>query len=638
VTAPVLEVRVDWRRAGFSEIANDGFEVDTTGWSVGAGINAAGSSITRTAGGYAGGYCGRLVTSATSGSGCNYDFGGTTFTVGRTYRFRVYIKSVSGTTSARILIGSLGTVGDRASWTGTITGSWAAYTVDWTPSGTRTDVEVVVSNNTTLAMTADLDHAEVFETIQDVTAYVTNATWSRGFSPVSGGADIGSCTLTVRNDDQRFDPGNAGGAYGTNVKLGREVWVRSTYGGAPYAHFHGTVAGIALRPNERLAELVCVDMFDELERSETSVAASVSRAVSTFRGLVLDDVGVPSLHRDISTADPETMIPLTEADQASALGVLEAMNEATGTVHFIRPHVSASVLSEYVSIARPELATGPSVQALDGANVMVEQTDYSVDDIVNVMKVIPVGRGLAPSATLWERANLPLTVNPGETRTLWARWDDPAFSQAVVYSATGSPTVTLTAFSRSAKITIVAGGSAAVVTALSVTGQAYEALDQEAAEYRIPSSVTEYMVRSPKRSRISPRAAPKPAASTIGLYGRREAELASDYINGTAHAQGLASWWVYRYNEPPIRPTVTVKADDPATQVSRELADRILLTGVRLSLSAVSLIITGLTTDVAPGGAWVTTYATETAPTANVWFTLGGTADEGIGGSGILAY
>ena len=114
--------------------------------------------------------------------------------------------------------------------------------------------------------------------------------------------------------------------------------------------------------------------------------------------------------------------------------------------------------------------------------------------------------------------------------------------------------------------------------------------------------------------------------------------LALLLIATTAHAEGLASWWVYRYSEPIIRPSVVVYGDDYGTQVNRELKQRVALTSTRLSLSSTELLITSLTATVRPGGEWSTVYQTEQAPVAHVWFTLGGTADEGIGGSGILAY
>lgn len=640
MAVPELEVRIDWRAVGFSTITNDGFETNTTGWVVTAGINAAATSLTRiTTDAYVGSACAELVTTATSGSGTNFDFGTTTFTSGRTYRFRVYLKSVSGTTSARILIGSLGTPADRASWTGTITTSWAVYSVDWTPSANRTDAEAVVSNNAASIMTARIDHAEVYETIQDVTSFVVSAMWRRGLSSITGQSDAGSASLVLRNSDNRFDVGYASGPYGTNVKVGREIWVRSTYAGTTVGHFHGRTTSIQLRGADRMAEIEAADLFDRLAMTETSVAASVSRDVSTFRGLVLDDAGLPAAQRDLDTSDPETMVGLTEADQDSALGVLEALNEATGTVHFVRPSASASVLSQYVTIARPELATGATVQALDGADVGVPDARWDIEDVVNVMKVTPVQRGLASSATVWTHGRLPFTVTAGSSRTLWARFDDPVFSQSLSYTATNSPTVNLTAYSRSAKLVVTAGGSDATVSALSVDGQAYEAEAQDAAEVRDAASEATYTIRlRASRNRTWMRQMRAMEPSTVKLFGRREAEVTSDYIPSTAHAAGLASWWVYRYAEPPARLSVTVGADDYATQRNRELRQRVSLTTTRLSQSTTKYLVAALSQTVRGGGDWTTIYDLETAPASNVWFTLGGTADEGVGGTGILAY
>ena len=67
---PLVHTRIAWRPEQFNRCTNPGFETDTTGWSVAAGINSAGTSITRiTTDSHSGSACGSLVTTSTAGSG-----------------------------------------------------------------------------------------------------------------------------------------------------------------------------------------------------------------------------------------------------------------------------------------------------------------------------------------------------------------------------------------------------------------------------------------------------------------------------------------------------------------------------------------------------------------------------------------
>ena len=88
VPFPVLDIRVNFDRLGMSRLANDGFETDTAGWSVAAGIQSAATDITRIGAPYMGTAAGRLVTTSTSGSGVKFVMS-SVFTSGITYRFRV---------------------------------------------------------------------------------------------------------------------------------------------------------------------------------------------------------------------------------------------------------------------------------------------------------------------------------------------------------------------------------------------------------------------------------------------------------------------------------------------------------------------------------------------------------------------
>ncbi|MCC6854488.1 MAG: hypothetical protein IT189_00360, partial [Microbacteriaceae bacterium] len=215
--AAALTVRIDdatvYQLDAFSQVENANFTVDTTGWVVTAGINGAGTSITRGTGtGPIGTTYATLVTTSTSGSGTDYDFASRTFVSGRTYRARVALKHASGA-NVRLRLGSLGTGADRGDKTVAATTSWAWYYVDWTPSADRTDVELAVSNAAASALTVDIGGVEVFEAIDEVNGDagrvdVSAMSWTRSTSAV------GTITATLHDprDTHRYTPWYSSGA------------------------------------------------------------------------------------------------------------------------------------------------------------------------------------------------------------------------------------------------------------------------------------------------------------------------------------------------------------------------------------------------------------------------------------------
>lgn len=613
VVLPVLELHVGWRSGELNTITNDSFEVDTSGWSVAAGINGLATSITRTVADFWEGIAAAdLVTTATSGSGVNWDTGTTTFTSGRAYRFKLRVKSVSGTTSAKLIIGSEGTPGDRATATMTITTAWVEYAVDWTPSANRTDVQAVLSNNAASIMTARLDDAQLFEVLDDISADVLEIGYDRGARFDGGTESPGQLVIRLRNDTRKYNPDNASSPLTGLLKIGRTVWARAVYDGIPYGLFAGVIRRIIPLPSAPLggfAELHCADFLFRYGRLETSVALSTTRTLRDFRGAILDDIGEPAARRDLTLGGVESNIPWTYADQALAAGRLEAVNAATGSLHWSKPSPRLSLGYQYKTLDRTVLQVGASVQTWDDADlaspwaIEMGGMDLSDETIRNRKRVGQTGYIAGTSTTeVWVMDALPFTVDAGATRTLWASFSAPVQSLAVVYTASGSPAVVLTAFSSSAKIAITAG-AAATVTALSLTGIAATVADSQTETVEDATSIT--------------------------TYGEWEdAALTSDMFPSHAEALGLGAWIVKRYKDPKPRPTLTFENTFPA-QLTRDIGDRVTVTSSRLSLSARPFYIRHFRTEVADNR-WHTTYDLEEAPATD---TLGFTLD--VAGKGL---
>jgi hypothetical protein len=593
MASPIPDIRINFDGLGLNRIDNDGFETNTTGWSVAAGIQGAGSSITRnTSGGaWEGTARGRLVTTSTSGSGVKFVMS-SIFGNG-TYRFRVYLKSVSGATTCGIRLGSLGTPGSRATSTFTVTTTWAAYTVDLPSGGGLTDLQANVYTTSAAAMTVDIDAAEVYAVDDDVTPYCDELSFDHGAN-FEGGLLSGSCTLHLQNMPDDTTIGYGGRftypilASRVPVRYDMAVHIRTTYLGAPYGLFYGRVRRIQADPTSRTATVTVADPVDAWGRAnEINIATSTTRSIVTFRGLILDALGEPAARRDLMLGEAEGAIPVTGADQASALNLLNSLDTSTATLSYLAFDPSTSVLFKYTTIGRNASVNGTSLDSLgaSAATPTAGPTDFidyqwEDDETRNVTdtRVDYTTRALQASATIWTSPDIPFTVNAGATRTIWANLSDPAMSMAVVYTATNAPTVDLTAFSESGKVVITAGGTATTVSALSVTGRLLTATSQ---------SVTYVSGFTP----------------VVALPA-----IQADFVPSTAAAQALAEW-AYRAASGggPILPA-TVDNLFP-TIVARQVTDHVSVVLGRVDAVTNEYLIRSIATTVdMVGSHWLTTF------------------------------
>lgn len=610
----IPEIRVDWRGNGHNSITNDIFETDTSGWSVAAGINAAGTTITRIAGsGYsyhdsintvAGGRtrCGELVTTGTNGSGVKYVITGT-FVSGRTYRFRVQLQSVSGTTAGKITLGSLGTGADRATTTYTLTTSFVTYTVDWTPSGNRTDVQVAIMNNAAAIQTSRIAGAEVYEAIDDIRDDVDFLTIAAGANFEDTSSAPGTATLEVRNYDGKYSRDNGSSSLAGLLTLNRSVLIRARDSALPalYALYGGKMRRLVPDPDTLKAELQFQDALYDIGRAEVSVAASVTRSLSAFRTAILTAAGISATNINLDEDGSETAIPYTGCDQRDALGVLSDVCEASGAIQYIAPRCSSAIGWVYETRGRLDMQ-GDGVEEMTWSDNLTGLSGYDMTDeaVVNQQRVTANPRVVAFEDTVWTSDQVPFTVDAGTSVTIWASFTDPVFSQAVASTATNTPTVTLTPFSDSAKIVITAGGSASIVTALSITGRA-------AAAAKTRSVLVE-----------------DTASQAPDQYGIRQGRfIDSAFIATQADAQGLGGWIVYRYKSAKPRPTLTLVnrfTPDASHQLVVHIGRRALVVFPRLSIST-DVRLRALTHTCELGATqWTSTVDVEEAPVAlDIW-------------------
>lgn len=449
----------------------------------------------------------------------------------------------------------------------------------------------------------------------DVTEHVTHLTYTRGASFDGSSEAPGSCTITLHNDDGRYTPTNTASPLSGWVKPGRRVWIVATWQAATHALFYGTVRRVVLNTSDKTAELVCEDPLYDLSRVETSVVLSQSRSLTDFRGAILDDAGLTAAQRDLAEG-VENNVPITFADQANALTVLAEINTATGSFHFIRPSTSAATLFEYVTVDRATLQSDANVaEEWTHAKVIgADGFDLSDDTIINYQRVRPGAKTVA--ATTSEVAafdGVPFTVPAGDTRELWLTYGAWALDAAAVYDASGDVTVSFDSFGNTGRVSFEAGASDVTVSTLTISAQAIE--DAETTSVVVDDT------------------------ASINTYGPRAgSEISSPYIVAPTAAEGLGSWIVLRYADPRVRPSIVRENDFPLALVT-EVGDRVSFTFAEAHLSESEFFIRSHSHVIAPAvGLWTSTYFLEAAPTALSLFTIGGTADQGVGGTAILGY
>lgn len=659
---PRIQVLVDWRGSGMNRIANAGFEVDTTGWSTAAGINAAATSMTRHASAaYVRSWGLRVVCSGSANSGVKYVLPGT-FAADRTYRARLPRKRVSGTTAFKATLGSLGTAGDRATTSETLADAYGTslLSVDWTPSANRTDAQLALMANAAAALTFDTDHVEVYEALNDITDDVmsvndaTGLMFDRGSNFDGSSEQPGKATLIVLNVEGKYNKRNAASPLYGFLKPGRRIWARATYeDGAErvYGLFYGTVKDIVARPGTDLAEILCEDMLYVLKRTMYSASGADNITYGAARVLGLQEA-LGTVATTIPSGGVEGQTFYSFAPRAPLLDYLARINQATGSIHVIEPEADSDLYYRYTVRDRNTLIDG-SVSGISEHfdNTVHDQLmgvrnfDDGYDWIRNVQRVnVHAINQEGGFARYWRKQAVPFTIPTGETVDFFVDWsrereryvaavgDTPAkgyysfplgggfyISGPTVYLndsttlVTGARTIEVVNHPQGIYFEITATGAPFTVNSLEVWGtRAVE--DEELSGFRTVKN-----------------------QASIDEYGNaRGPDIDNPYIPGGKRAKALARYLVDRYSTPHARAELVVQDRFPS-QVARRIGQRINVTELthELTLNGVPFVLQNLRTEISHGGnRWTTAYRIEEIPdTTPAPFIIGASL---IGGTDVI--
>lgn len=696
-TAQALTIDIDdvsvYQVDALSQVENGTFEVDTTGWAITAGaFAAAATSITRTAGGFGGSWHGRVVVDAASAtSGVTYDLGGRKLTSGRTYRLRVAARTISGAATVAIQIGDATAV-ESATSTPTLTASFAWYSVDYTPAGDRTNVELCIRSTTAAARTFDIDEVEVYEASDDVSLDCSLIEWTRG---ASGDFDApGTVSLSLRNADEDYHPRYASSPLYGSVAPGKRVLVRATYGSVLYGCAFGTIRAITPDPDGPTVQVVADDPLFDLSRSWVSRPFVASDSYRTARryalsghlqGLASTSSILGTSAMDMTTYGHEGNTFYNGTDGVvPTLDYLAALNEATGSVHYADPRPHASIPWRYATVDRTTLtsdAAGTTVNETFEALTGIGFTDDALEnrqlipwqayeilppyfDTPSGVVAVARTRGDTPPAGQAVEEDDPYLHH---TRDEYGSLDDipePTFRvRVIIRRRPGRKPRKIMRRRRvypDAFVPFVLGAGEtkriAVDFAIPVAGLAIDTAN-------LPLGVVARTVSStPTRFVVELTAdATSKQANYVGITGTpykplddEEAEvidhesgltygihsgpaITSPYIPSKGDAEGLGAYRDWRYSAPRMRPELVLH-NRFTELLDLDVTSHVTLTATRWRLSAALFVVRALRMVVTQGGLdWRGAFSLEELPTHTTWVTLDD-ADKGIEDNAVLAY
>jgi hypothetical protein len=456
---------------------------------------------------------------------------------------------------------------------------------------------------------------------------VSDRVWGEGtLMAISRGANFegssgvpGSASLLLANYDNKFTPGNTSSPLTGLIRGGLPIRIAALYNSTTYPLFEGRVRSIT--PSDTMpmkAEVIAEDAMTQIDRSQPTLALAETRSLWEFREEMLLQAGLTGAQYSLAQSGPEAQRPPTSADDESVLSVMGELNDATRTIDFIRPLIAGW---QYVTKDRAAMLAQGAAAAY-AADKIESFTGWRAtdDERVNYQRVqAEPFVSVEEEELLWELPRS-IGVGVGGSRTRWAKWSDPliigqgrrrATRIRHELTKTGTVTASITYFATTAKIVLSGGASGGHVQKLEIYG--YPAA-QQGLGY--------------EESDLS-------AGDVLGKYDGPD--ISSRFIAGDADAQGLASYLTFIGAQTlQVRPTVAFTRNQFPDFFVREPGERVSVIDGRLGVTA-SILIESIDLKMNNGGDWRLSCGARVHP-AVFSFTVGGSASQGVGGSGILSY
>jgi hypothetical protein len=704
-----MTIRIDAAHVfldSFSQVENGDFEESTTGWTA-----ASGGSVALSSPGVGGSRAGRVTTTTTIFSGVDYTLSGT-YVSGRTYRLRYAARPLSGSETITVGLGDIG-ASDRTSASQVLLSRWAIYTLDWTPSD-RTAVSVNFRNAAAAANLFDIDEVEVYEALDEVGADVL--TWSRGASFDGSGDPSGTLNLSILDPDSVYTPRNAASTLYGATQPGKRVLARADYEDRLYPLAYGIIRTLTPDPFELKVHVQAEDGLFELSRRSTARAFSDDLSYVQARGEALSDPGRPIdttgtyvtggapilLSRQTAMAtdsvEASTFFDGTD-DTTNLLGYLEALNQATRSIHWCEPSPHAQVGWIYRTRTRASITGAPTysftydedfqdlsdVSVRDESLITRQRVSYQGYDLLlppdhgsytSPLDGSTVSGSLGAGVVLY-------AVDPSShtsdfeipyltyTREQYGDTDEP--KPETVYRIR-KRWVREEGWKKGDRGPKRRKRWVRRAVGQHLTGT-FVPVDVDAGTHQVLTFDFNLPIADMSLSTQSTFGSVtviEPARAVLGLYGdgantqmtgvyisgrpfipRDEGDVErtsgfpvfeagpidSPYIPGPAAAEGLADYVTWRYGAGRLRPQVIDQFFPNRMLGLDDPGDRVYLSADRWYLDALPCVLTSLSGEISRGATvFRMTYSLEELPEESTWVSLGGSSAEGIGGSAVLAH
>ena len=254
----------------------------------------------------------------------------------------------------------------------------------------------------------------------------------QGYQPFG----VGTCTLSFINTNGRFDAFNTSSPLSPDVEPGKFItaYFLDGLGGTQYDVFTGTIEDIEPYRQNGLehVRVYCKDGWQWLKDEEANIDVETNIATGTAIGMILDDIGWPTLWgRSLDTGD--LTVPYWWVSGKAASVAIQELVDAEGGRFYIAADGTATFESRNASSAEVVAIT----ESQAGKEVSMPQP---WDVVRNRYEVVVHPTVERTSVTLWELGGT-ISLGAGESRTLFAnlQYDN----RPVV--ATGTPSSSLTA-------------------------------------------------------------------------------------------------------------------------------------------------------------------------------------------------
>jgi hypothetical protein len=445
----------------------------------------------------------------------------------------------------------------------------------------------------------------------NVTTRVTGLTWRRGGSYDHVGSDgPGGATIMLNNFDGRFDPDNAAGPLYGKLVPGLPVWVgviASTWALSGSGTVAGEFGGYVQTWNptvdasgKRIVEVICEDALGRYRRVPITVAPSLTRSHGALRSAILDAAGESGARRNLEAESG--MLAISAVDSRDALSVLEELNQATASRHFVAPGDSKEAWYDYTVVNKFH-ALDAAVAETINADDVVDISGWTVTDENLIQQqrasVTPISV-TSNNEAIWVSEQVPIVVSNTSHRVIWAEFRDYVFNASLDTNVSaGAISSTLTNFGKTAKIEIWATTASATIGKLQVLGQ------------QVVRGDTEQVIAG---------------STTAGA--RAGSTITSDFIGSLGMAQGICDFIVWKFGTRLKRPSFTVGGDTATTRTTlatRDIYDVVNLVVDKLSVTSRRLEIVGLDGTLVPGRYASVVFRVQETPnqTALHYFTVG---------------